>query len=202
MFLIIGLGNPGQQYQQMRHNAGFMALDYFKEKQNFPDFIFIKSFNSLISEGKIGKKKIILAKPQTFMNNSGQVAKYLIKNLKLKIQNLLVIHDDADIKLGEVKIVKNRGSARHKGVESIIQEIGTKNFLRMRIGINPAGREGEKNKKTTEGFVLKDFVLKNFSRDEKNVLKEVFKKILDGLFLLFVKGLSGAMNKINKKSTR
>lgn len=194
MFLIIGLGNPGQEYQDARHNLGFMALDYFRKEKEFSNFVFIEKFNSLISEGKIEKKKIILVKPQTFMNNSGKAVKKVIKNLKLKTENLFVIHDDIDIKLGEIKIVKNRGPAGHKGVESIIKEIGTKDFLRIRMGISPQKEEEWRNKRKK----IKDFVLEDFNKDEKGVLKETLKKTSNGLNIILKEGLIKAINKLNK----
>ncbi len=194
MFLIIGLGNPGQEYQDARHNLGFMALDYFRKEKEFSNFVFIEKFNSLISEGKIEKKKIILVKPQTFMNNSGKAVKKVIKNLKLKTENLFVIHDDIDIKLGEIKIVKNRGPAGHKGVESIIKEVGTKDFLRIRMGISPQKEEEWRNKRKK----IKDFVLEDFNKDEKGVLKETLKKTSNGLNIILKEGLIKAINKLNK----
>ncbi len=133
MFLIVGLGNSGEEYKNTRHNAGFMALEALEKKDAFPGVYFLK--------------------PKTFMNESGTAVKSAIKNYKLKTKNLVVVHDDIDIPLGEIKVSQNRGSAGHKGVESIIKALGTKDFTRIRIGIQP-----EKGKpRDVENFVLQQF---------------------------------------------
>jgi len=158
MLAIIGLGNLGKEYESTPHNAGFEALDYFAEKNNFPVFEFDKYSNSLVSE----KDGLILVKPQTFMNSSGSSVQKLFKNLKLKIKNLALVHDDIDLPLGEFKISKNRGSAGHKGVESIIKALGTEDFTRIRIGVS-------KKKKPD--------VLKKFGKKDREILKSVFEQI-------------------------
>lgn len=163
MILIIGLGNPSKKYQKTRHNIGFKIIDAFAEKNNFPDFELNKKFETLISENISNDEKIILAKPQTFMNNSGKAVKKIIKNLLSKSLKIIIIHDDIDIGIGKIKISENRGSAGHKGVQSIIDELKTKNFTRLRIGIKQTNQQ-----KTTE-----EFVLQNFTKDEEKILKEV-----------------------------
>lgn len=161
MVLIVGLGNPGEEFKGTRHNLGFEVLDQFARENKFPGFKFSKKFNAEISQ----KGNVILAKPQTFMNNSGKAVKIL--NTKYKIQdtsNLWVIHDDLDLPLGKLKISKGRGSAGHKGVQSIIDELGTKDFIRFRLGIN-----------RTHGLVhrnTKEFVLEKFSKEEKKIIKK------------------------------
>lgn len=162
MFLIVGLGNPEKKYEGTRHNAGFMALDEFSRKNNFPEFTLNKKSNALISEGMLGDQKIALAKPQTFMNNSGFTVSILTKNYKLKTMNLVVVHDDIDILLGRIKIAKSRGSAGHKGVESIIKSLGTKNFARIRVGIQPNMGKPEDVEK---------FVLQPFKKSELSLLQ-------------------------------
>ena len=121
MNIIIGLGNPGEQYKNTRHNVGFMAIDKFAEIDNFPEFKLQKKLNSLVSE----KENVLLVKPQTFMNESGKAVKEIFKNREIK--NLIIIHDDIDLPVGKIKIIKERGSAGHKGVESIIKAIGNEN---------------------------------------------------------------------------
>jgi len=135
MKIIVGLGNPGKKFEKTRHNLGFMVLDKFSRKNKFPKFKMQKEFLAEISEKKIGKEKIILAKPQTFMNNSGKSVKILTRTFNLEPKNLFVIHDDLDIPFGKIKISFGRGSAGHRGVQSIIDEIGTRDFVRFRIGI-------------------------------------------------------------------
>jgi PTH1 family peptidyl-tRNA hydrolase len=153
MILITGLGNPGQKYKGTRHNVGFEVIERLAKENDFPEFKPFKKADSLISEKMIFGEKITLLKPQTFMNNSGLAIKKYLKN---KEGQLWVVHDEADINLGEIKISENRGSAGHKGVQSIIDNIGSKNFIRFRIGIGP--------KEDLENFVLKKF--------KKNQLKE------------------------------
>ena len=161
MTIIIGLGNPGEQYKNTRHNVGFMAVDAFAEKNSFPEFKLQKKSNSLVSlghspTGEPEKDDIILVKPQTFMNESGKAVHSLTKNYPLKTNNLVVVHDDIDLPVGTMKIIKERGSAGHKGVESIIQNIGNEGLVRIRIGIG-----GSKDIKAMK------IVLKNFSEDEQ-----------------------------------
>jgi len=192
MILIVGLGNPGKNYKNTRHNTGFLAIDEFAQKNYFSDFRLSKKFNTEISEGVLSDQKIILAKPQTFMNFSGKSAKKLIRNWKLEIKNLIVIHDDIDLPLGKIKIVKNRGSAGHKGVESIIKELKTKNFIRFRIGIRPQRTYGPVRRSTEE------FVLKKFGKEEEKIIKEVVKKSVEVIETFLKQGLEKAMNEYNK----
>jgi PTH1 family peptidyl-tRNA hydrolase len=166
MILIVGLGNPGKKYEKTRHNVGFMAIDKLK---------------------LLNIKKVILAKPKTFMNESGKEVKKIIKNLKLKIKNLIVIHDDLDLSLGRIKISVNRGAAGHKGVESIIKELGTKNFIRFRIGI-----------KSISNFKTQNFVLSKFTKQEEKIVKEVIKKTAEAIEFAIIYGIEKAMNKYNQ----
>jgi PTH1 family peptidyl-tRNA hydrolase len=171
MKLIIGLGNPGEKYQKNRHNTGFIILDELNEDWSFPDFEFSKKFNADISEGIFEGDKIILAKPQTFMNNSGEAVQKIMSFYKLASEAILVIHDDLDINFGESKISNDSGPAGHNGVQDIINKIGTKNFKRIRIGI-----EGEEKRKTRiiPGDV---FVLQDFSSEELETIKNLAKEI-------------------------
>jgi len=170
MIIIIGLGNPGLKYKKTRHNAGFMVIDFLQKEYGFSKFKFEKKFKADVAKGLIGEEEILLVKPQTFMNNSGLAVKMLIGNWKLEIGNCLVIHDDFDLPLGEIKLSENSGSAGHHGIESIIKAIGSNNFKRIRIGIRPL----QKN----DNFSLKaeDFVLKKFSKQEQQIMQEVIKK--------------------------
>jgi PTH1 family peptidyl-tRNA hydrolase len=154
--LIIGLGNPGKDYRNTRHSLGFMAVEAFAKKHSFPDFSMVED-NTMVSTGNLGDKTIILAKPQTFMNKSGYSAKRLAKHYSLfkgkDFSNFWVINDDLDIEQGKIKIVQNRGAAGHKGVQSIIDQMKTKNFVRFRLGIQP--KTETQKKIPTEKLVLK-----------------------------------------------
>lgn len=191
MILIVGLGNPGKKFEKTRHNLGFQIIDEFARNCKFPDFKLEKKFLAEISQEGITGKKIILAKPQTFMNNSGKSVKSLIRNWKLEIRNLVVIHDDIDLPLGEIKISKGRGSAGHKGVQSIINELGTKNFVRFRIGINPKPY-------TLDPKTLDKFVLQKFNKEEGKVLKEVIEKTCQAIEMAVKEGIEKAMNEFNQ----
>lgn len=189
MITIIGLGNPGEQYKNTRHNVGFMVIDKFAEKNNFPEFKIHKKSKALISLGRSStgepeKDDILLAKPQTFMNDSGKTAKELLSNNK--DGNLIIIHDDIDLPVGKLKIVSERGSAGHKGVESIIKSIGNNGLVRFRIGI--AGKKDVKAIKV---------VLKKFSKEEQLLLDEIINKSVEALNLFVTEGLEKTMNKFN-----
>ncbi len=183
----MGLGNPGKKYKDTRHNIGFRIINKFGEINNFPEFKLSKKSNSLISEDTLNGKKIIIAKPQTFMNKSGKAIKALTNFYKTK--GLFVVHDDIDLLLGKIKIVKGRGSAGHKGIESIIKEIGTKNFVRFRVGIKP------KNLKLKN---VEKLVLQKFKKEEEKIIKKVIKNTVEAIKLTFEKGLERAMNEYNK----
>ena len=190
MFLVIGLGNPGQKYQQTRHNAGFMAIHALGEKYDFPAFRLDKKSNSLISEGFINNEKLILAKPQTFMNNSGTAVKSLYTKYKiLDTRYLILVHDDIDLPVGTIRISTNSGSAGHKGIDSIINAIGTKNFTRIRIGILP---KPEKPKNVDQ------FVLKKFTKEENEIIEQTIESSTRAIEMLLKEGLAQSMNEFNK----
>ena len=188
MILIVGLGNPGEKYKNTRHNIGFLVVDEFREKNNFSEFRLSKKFIALISEGVFNNEKIVLVKPQTFMNESGKAVKSIIKNIGGPVLPM-IIHDDIDLPLGKIKIVKNRGAAGHKGVESIIREIGTKNFIRFRIGIQPQKAKPKNAEK---------FVLQKFEKEEEKIVKEVIKKTTEAIGLTLKNGLEKSMSEYNK----
>ncbi len=188
MILIVGLGNPGKKFEKTRHNIGFRAIDEFSGKNNFPDFKSSKKFLAEISEGQIAGQKVILSKPQTFMNESGKSVKILNTKYKIPDTNLFVVHDDIDLPLGKIRISIGRSSAGHKGVQSIIKELKTKGFVRFRIGIKPQ----EKERKTER------FVLEKFKKDEEKFLKEAIKKTIDAIEMTIMEGVEKAMNEYNK----
>lgn len=171
MKLIVALGNPGKQYENTRHNAGFLVLDEIQKSLEFPAFELNAKFGSLVCEKKLGGEKIIFAKPQSFMNKSGQVVKKMLDFFKVPKENLLVLHDDLDLDLGSYKISENSSAAGHNGAQSIIDNLGTKQFKRIRIGI-----EGTEKKKTRL-ISGEAFVLQNFSQEELGVIKKLGEEI-------------------------
>jgi PTH1 family peptidyl-tRNA hydrolase len=162
MRLIIGLGNPGDKYEKTRHNAGFMMIDRIKKNYNFPAFEFNKKFEAQISKGAIDSKEVLLVKPETFMNNSGETVHAILDFYKLTPEDIIVIHDDIDLPLEEYKIATSSGSAGHNGVSDIIEKIGTKDFTRIRIGVA--------NENLRSPIDPADFVLQNFSEEEMKVI--------------------------------
>lgn len=157
MKLIVGLGNPGKKYAKTRHNAGFMAVDalYQALATSQPSaWEMSKNFNAALSGCTVGGKKIILAKPATFMNDSGAAVSAIAHFYKISPRDVIVIHDDKDIALGDVKVQAHRGAAGHRGVESVILRLGTEDFTRIRIGVKP---DQEKKMADTAKFVLSNF---------------------------------------------
>ncbi|PIR02402.1 MAG: aminoacyl-tRNA hydrolase [Candidatus Nealsonbacteria bacterium CG_4_9_14_0_2_um_filter_37_38] len=189
MILVIGLGNPGGKYKNTRHNVGFITIDNLQLTiDNFTNWKKEKRLLAEISKGKIDNKEIILAKPQTFMNFSGKAVKKLIFNFQFSIFNLWVVHDDIDLPLGKIRIAIGRGGAGHKGVESIIKELGTKNFIRFRIGIQP---------KTGKPKNVERFVLQKFTKEEEETIKEVIKKTIKAIEFFLKHNLEKTMSKYN-----
>ena len=187
--LIIGIGNPDEQYQNTRHNVGFMFLDYLAKKSGADDFEFDKKSNSLVSKTKLEGSPVTLAKPQTYVNKSGEAVKKLIVNCKLparssggKIENLVIVHDDLDIPFGNTKLSFDKNSGGHKGIESIMKALKTKKFYRLRIGLaKPALQKArQQSDKKRDEFVVK-MVLSKFSPAEKEELEKVFKDGLEKL---------------------
>jgi len=164
MKLIVGLGNPGKKYEKTRHNIGFRVVDEIIKSQ-----------------------KVLLLKPQTYMNESGKAVKSLTTKYKLQTTDIVVVHDDVDLPFGTIRLSKDSSSAGHKGVQSIIDELETKDFTRIRIGINPtkpaasfASGRARQNENLLAGFVLK-----NFTKDEEKQLPEIIKKAVEKIKLLF-----------------
>ena len=175
MKIIIALGNPGQQYENTRHNAGFIIADELQKSLGFSDFEKNSKFDALVCEKNLGGEKILLAKPQSFMNNSGQVVKKMLDFFKIPKENLMVLHDDLDIELGAFKISTDSSAAGHNGVQSIIDNLGSQQFKRIRLGI-----EGSEKKKDRiiPGEV---FVLQDFSKEELEIIKKLAEKIVGEL---------------------
>lgn len=187
MIIIIGLGNPGEKYKNTRHNVGFMAVDEFAKKKDFPEFKLQKKSNAVVSEHILGDEAVVLAKPQTFMNESGKAVKQLLSNTEARMADLVIIHDDIDLPVGKIKIIKERGSAGHKGVESIIQNVRNDGLIRFRIGIGSEAKQ--------EAMKI---VLEKFSELEQKTINETIQKATDALDLFVKEGLEKTMNEYNK----
>jgi len=193
MYLIVGLGNPGEKYANTRHNLGFMILDELARKM-LPlaktKWQFDKKFNSQFAIPALpaGRRnsQLILAKPQTFMNASGQAVSRISQYLKIPSSDIWVVHDDVDLPLGKMKIRLGGAAAGHHGVESIIQQLGTDQFVRFRLGI------GHPSPKSVEKFVLEEF-----RPEEKPELKKLVTKAVKAIEIGLKDSLERAMNQFN-----
>ncbi len=198
-YIFVGLGNPGPEYQNTRHNTGRLVLESFYKKavkdSDLSDWKSDKKLLALKSSGKVGKESVVLLEPETMMNNSGKSLKDLVNTPK-KAEKLVVIYDDLDLPLGTYKISFNRGSGGHRGLESIIKNIKTKAFIRIRVGVSPATPSGKLRKPQGEEKVI-DFILGKFKSAEEEELKKVSKKITDALFCLLEEGKDITMNRFN-----
>ncbi len=190
MKLIVGLGNPGKKYEQTRHNIGFLATAQFQKDNLLKTFRSAPRFNALMSEGFVGRKKIILLQPQTYMNNSGWSVAAAAKYFKIKPDDVWVVHDELDIDFGRIKISRASGPAGHNGIRSIIQHLGTNSFLRFRIGIKNA----QADKMASENFVLK-----NFTASEKKEISAIISKCNAAIIKALNEGIEAAMEVTNRK---
>ena len=193
MRLIVGLGNPGRGYANNRHNAGCVCLNYFAKTQGIQ--FDKKQCKARIGLGEVAGSEVVVAKPQTYMNRSGRSVGLLIKKLNVSLDDLLVIHDDLDLPLGKIRIRQGGSSGGHKGVNSIITELGSQNFIRIRVGI---GRP-DKN----EGFTefnedeIINYVLSDFTPNEKQAITQVIPRVSEAILCLLAEGPVAAMNRYN-----
>jgi PTH1 family peptidyl-tRNA hydrolase len=186
-FLIAGLGNPGRQYQSNRHNIGFMLLNLIADRLD-TSFSRLES-KALVTKAKYNSHDLILAKPQTYMNLSGQSIASLVNFYKIPLENLLVAYDEVDLPFGRIRIRPSGGSAGHKGIASIIERLGTQDFPRMRLGVGrPPGTKGAAS-----------YVLKNFSGEDAEFLPHVLDRAAEAIFTFVDQDLETAMNQYNPK---
>jgi peptidyl-tRNA hydrolase, PTH1 family len=195
--VIVGLGNPGKEYEKTRHNAGREAVELIAKQNDFDEFTFSKKANALVSEGKIGKEKAILLIPETMMNLSGKAILAFVKSPKAA-KNLIVIHDDLDLPLGSTKMVFGRGSGGHKGVESIMRAIKTKEFARIRIGISGEGKRNQAKKVSGEEKVLKH-VIGKWKPTEEAIVKKTMKKVVETVSLYATEDIEAATQFANTR---
>lgn len=195
MFYIVALGNPGEKYSDTRHNVGWLAMDYCIDKFGLPGLVESGGLSGRLTEGVVVGNEVAVLYPTTFMNNSGSAVTKLVP--KGEVGQLIVVHDDIDLPFGEIKVVQGRGAGGNNGVASIIQKLGSKEFVRVRVGIAPKSFWTGKVKRPTGGGPLERFVLKSFSGSEKKQLPEVFDKVRYALETLVVSGAEAAMNKCN-----
>ena len=187
MWLVVVLGNPGSEYAGTRHNAGFMVVQRLGQRWNLK--FERRACSSRLTETRRGRTKIILALPQTFMNQSGLAVQSLLATYKIKPENLLVIYDDLDLPLGEIRIRPQGSPGSHRGMKSIVEVLGTTLFPRVRLGIGPR----------PESVEAADYVLSQFSVDEKPKIKEAVEKACQAVEMIVAGRLAEAMNTFNRR---
>jgi PTH1 family peptidyl-tRNA hydrolase len=195
--VIVGLGNPGKEYEKTRHNAGRAAVELVAKNAGADEFAFHKTSNALVSKGKVGGEAATLVLPETMMNLSGKAVMAFVKTPKAA-QNMIVVHDDLDLPLGTVKLVVGRGSGGHKGVESIMRAVKTKDFARIRIGISATGKKNQAKKVHGEEKVIK-MVIGKWKPTEETLLKKVMKKVAETVELYASEGVESAMQFANTR---
>ena len=186
MYLIAGLGNPGREYENTRHNAGFASIDRLAEKNHIS--IDMKKFQALCGTGYIGGQKVLLLKPQTYMNLSGESLRAACDFFKIDPeQELIVIYDDISLEPGQLRVRKKGSAGGHNGMKNIIAHLGTQDFPRIRVGV------GEK----PQGWDLADYVLGHFSKEEQQVMQESFDRAADAAAALLSEEVQQVMNEYN-----
>ena len=190
MILIVGLGNPGPEYKNTRHNVGFMVLDELLQKLELQPFKQEKKFNAELVVAQIDEQKVIMAKPLTFMNLSGEAVQNISNFYKINPENTLVICDDLDLPLNQIRIKKSGGAGTHNGLKSIVSYIG-ENFPRLRIGIESRGLSAPQKQKTAS------FVLTPFTSEEKSTIQESITKATNAILTIIKHGPDSAMNENN-----
>ncbi len=187
---MVGLGNPGLKYEFTRHNIGFRIVDSLAQDIEI-EFKKVKSYYSLISRGMINNHKIMLIKPQTFMNLSGRAVSKIVSYYKIPLRDLLIVYDDLNLELGKIRIRKKGSAGGHKGIESIMQYLNSEEIPRLRIGIcNPSANFN---------FDCISYVLSNFNDDEEDKIKETIKLSTEAIKTVIEDGFEKAMRKYNKK---
>jgi len=187
MKLIIGLGNPGRVYAHNRHNIGFICINHFARTHAVK--FDRKQGRARTGRGKIAGNEVVLAKPQTHMNLSGESVSRLVKKFNINLDDLIIIHDDLDLPLGKIRLSQGSSSGGHKGINSIIKELGSRDFIRVRIGIGrPAG--------ASEDEIIA-YVLSDFSPEQRKAITPTIPKVSEAILCLLTEGLTPAMNKYN-----
>ena len=193
MKIIVGLGNPGRGYAHNRHNIGFMCLNHFASRQGIQ--FDRKRGKARIGIGNIAGDKVILARPQTYMNLSGQSVGLLVKKFDININDLVVIHDDLDLPLGKIRIRCGGSSGGHKGVSSIISSLNSQDFSRFRVGIGRPTATEIPNQISEADIIA--YVLSDFTQEERQIITQVIPWVSEAILCLISEGLPSAMNKYN-----
>ena len=185
MYVVVGLGNPGKQYEKTRYNVGFDVLDIISEEIDIP--VNKIKHKALVGEGRIGNNKVLLVKPQTYMNLSGETLIDIYNYYKVDLENIIVIYDDIDLDVGKIRIRKKGSAGTHNGMRSIIKCLGSGDFPRIRVGVS----------KPEKGQDLANFVLSRFKKEEEIDLQTGFEKAYKSVESIIIENVDTAMNKYN-----
>lgn len=191
MKLVVGLGNPGRSYRWTRHNMGFLLVEQLARRHGIG--LSRRSLHSLYGRGRIGDQEVLLAKPQTYMNLSGEAVSRLLRFFKIPLENLIILHDDLDLPLGKVRIRRRGGHGGHRGVKSIIASLGREDFLRVKVGI---GRPPNSEQDPT------DFVLDPMSKAEKEAFGKQIARSVEVVELLLQEGAERAMSRFHERQEK
>ncbi len=191
--LIVGLGNPGPQYELTRHNAGFLALDYFADQQGWS--LSAEKWQGQHGSGRLARRRVVLVKPQTFMNRSGECVIRFADFHRIKPDSILILHDDLDLPLGKIKVAAQGGAGGHNGIRSLMQHLGRQDFARLKIGIGrpPRNEQGQ-------GVPIEQYVLSAFSDEEFTLFNSRLPLIQESLELFIGHGAAQCMNQVNGRT--
>jgi PTH1 family peptidyl-tRNA hydrolase len=192
MKLIVGLGNPGKTYAHNRHNVGFQCLNYFARLHSIP--FDRRQCQARVGIGKVRGEKLLLAKPRTFVNLSGNSVACLVRKHKIPLSDLLIIYDDLDLPLGKIRLRQSGSSGGHKGMNSIISVLGSEDFPRIRVGI---GRPQVEGQSISEHAII-NYVLSDFSLQEEAAIRPVIANVAEAIDCFLAHGIEAAMNKFNQ----
>ncbi len=187
MKIVAGLGNPGKQYERTRHNAGFLVIDELAGEHGIG--MTQAKHDAVIGRGAVGAESVLLVKPQTYMNLSGRSVAALLRNSNAGLTELVVVHDELDLPLGEVRVKIGGGHGGHNGLRSLIEDLGASDFIRVRVGIG----------RPPEGWDPADYVLSPFKSDERRPAAEAISRAAEAVAAIITEGPTAAMNRFNKK---
>jgi len=190
-FLIAGLGNPGTKYEHTRHNIGFMTLDHFGSSVDCEPVL--EKFDGKYCRQHLHGNQIVLVRPETFMNRSGQCVAGFVRFFKIPLSNILILHDDLDLTPGRVKVVARGGAGGHNGIRSLVQHLGSNDFARVKIGIGRPDRNDN-----GQGVPVEHYVLSRFSTEEEKGFDALFDKTDQAINLFLTEGIDACMNRINR----
>ncbi len=203
-FTIVGLGNPGEEYELTRHNVGRIVLEAFRKAHDLPEWEADKKMKALVTKGKAGKVSVLLVEPETFMNDSGKSISAISPTLlgrkitkgKKFYESLIIVHDDIDLPTGTLRVSYNRGPGGHNGLKSVVKVLGSEAFTRVRVGVSKVTPSGKLKKPSGEDAVI-DLILGKFSKVEAEEFKKIAKRAAEAVTCIITEGRDKAMGEFN-----